>query len=216
MAEDCGNRQRNLFEILEESPSVEPHTAIEGLRYVPDFVTVEQHGALLREIDGNAWMTDLKRRVQHYGYRYDYRSRSVDYSMRIGELPPWAAEIGRRLLAEEHFTELPDQLIVNDYEPGQGISNHIDCEPCFTGIIASLSLGSSCVMNFTNKESGDVIPVFLEPRSLVVLEGGARYGWMHGIPARKSDDVVGRTVRRSRRVSLTFRKVILSESVSLP
>ena len=135
--------------------------------------------------------------------------------MRIGELPPWAGEIGRRLLAEEYITELPDQLIVNEYEPGQGISNHIDCEPCFTGIIASLSLGSSCVMNFTSKESGEVIPVFLEPRSLVVLKGEARYGWMHGIPARKSDDMAGRTVRRSRRVSLTFRKVILSESASL-
>ena len=70
-------------------------------------------------------------------------------------------------------------------------------------------------MNFPSKESGEVIPVFLEPRSLVVLKGEARYGWMHGIPARKNDDVSGRTVRRSRRVSLTFRKVILSESASL-
>ena len=127
MADDSGHWQRDLFDLLEESPSVEPYAAIEGLRYVPDFVTVEQHGTLLREIDSHAWMTDLKRRVQHYGYRYDYRSRSVDYSMRIGELPRWATEIGRRLLAEEYITELPDQLIVNEYEPGQGISNHIDC-----------------------------------------------------------------------------------------
>jgi alkylated DNA repair dioxygenase AlkB len=67
-------------------------------------------------------------------------------------------------------------------------------------------------MNFTNKDSGEVIPVLLEPRSLVVLKGEARYGWMHGIPARKSDDVEGRTLKRSRRVSLTFRKVILQES----
>src|SRR5207248_2739382 len=102
-----------------------------------NFATQEQHDCLLRHIDGNEWMTDLRRRVQHYGYRYDYRSRSVDYSMRIGELPPWAAEVAAKLLSEQFFTERPDQLIVNEYEPGQGISNHIDCEPCFTGVVAS-------------------------------------------------------------------------------
>jgi alkylated DNA repair dioxygenase AlkB len=68
-------------------------------------------------------------------------------------------------------------------------------------------------MNFTNTNCGEVVPILLEPRSLVVLKGEARYGWMHGIPPRKSDIVAGTTVRRSRRVSLTFRKVILTDSV---
>jgi len=214
MADDKGHRQGDLFDSLgEESTTAEPYAVIDGLRYIPNFVTLEEQDRLLREIDANNWITDLRRRVQHYGYRYDYRSRSVDYSMRLGELPPWAAEIASRLLAGRYFTDLPDQVIVNEYEPGQGISNHIDCEPCFTGIIASLSLGSTCMMNFTNKESGEVIPVLLEPRSLVVLHGESRYGWMHGIPFRKSDDVAGRNLKRSRRVSLTFRKVILQDSI---
>jgi alkylated DNA repair dioxygenase AlkB len=209
MAGEQIHRQRDLFEALEGGRPAEPRAAIPGLRYVPDFVTVEEHDRFLREIDANSWMTDLRRRVQHYGYRYDYRSRSVDHSMRLGELPPWAAEVAGRLLAEGYFAELPDQVIVNEYEPGQGISSHVDCEPCFTGTVASLSLGSTCTMNFTNKERGEVIPVFLERRSLVVLAGESRYGWAHGIPPRKSDDVAGRTLKRSRRVSLTFRKVIL-------
>lgn len=212
MREPIDHQQRDLFDGLEsDGASGQPHTSVEGLRYVPDFVTGEQHDRLLREIEANEWRTDLRRRVQHYGFRYDYKSRSVDHSMRIGDLPPWAAELADRLLAERYFPERPDQLIVNEYEPGQGISNHVDCEPCFTGTIASLSLGSACVMNFTHKDSGDVVPLLLEPRSLVALSGKARYDWMHGIPARKSDAVGGRTLRRSRRVSLTFRKVILDQ-----
>src|SRR5438105_957337 len=139
MADDRGQQQRTLFD--EPEAKTQPAcAAIEGLQYVPDFVTIEEHDRLLRQIDIGEWRADMRRRVQHYGYRYDYRSRSVDYSMRIGELPPWAAEIAGRLLAERYFTELPDQMIVNEYEPGQGISNHIDCEPCFTRVVASLSL----------------------------------------------------------------------------
>jgi alkylated DNA repair dioxygenase AlkB len=214
MTDSNSFRQRDLFVDAEcggPTPA-EGYSRVEGLCYVPDFVTADEHDFLVQQIDASPWITDLRRRVQHYGYRYDYRSRSVDYSMRIGELSPWSVEVAERLLADQHFVERPDQIIVNEYEPGQGISNHVDCEPCFTGVIASLSLGSACVMNFTNKSSGEVVPVFLEPRSLVILKGESRYGWMHGIPPRKSDVFAGRTYRRSRRVSLTFRKVILHES----
>jgi len=34
--------------------------------------------------------------VQHYGYRYDYKARTIDHSMRLGELPQWVT-CGRRL-----------------------------------------------------------------------------------------------------------------------
>src|SRR5262249_22705703 len=103
----------------------------------------------------------------------------------------------------------PDQVIVNEYLPGQGIANHIDCQPCFTDTIISLSLGSPCVMDFTHKQTQQVISLLLESRSLVVLQGEARYDWMHGIPARKSDRYGGMMILRERRVSLTFRKVIV-------
>jgi alkylated DNA repair dioxygenase AlkB len=117
MTEHTGQRQRTLFDDFEERRgSTESHTTIEGLQYVTDFVTAEQHDRLLRDIDANEWRSDLRRRVQHYGFRYDYKSRSVDYSMRIGELPPWAAELAGRLLSEQHFPERPDQVIVNEYD----------------------------------------------------------------------------------------------------
>jgi hypothetical protein len=47
--------------------------------------------------------------------------------------------------------------------------------------------------------------------SLLVMKDEARYKWTHGIAKRKSDRYRGRTIVRRRRVSLTFRKVILDE-----
>lgn len=41
-----------------------------------------------------------------------------------------------------------DQLIINEYTPGQGINPHIDNPTLFSSPIVSLSLGSDCVMEF--------------------------------------------------------------------
>lgn len=206
--------QRNLFAVLPEGspndiltpPDVPP---IAGLKYIRDFIDQQRHDDLLGQIDLLPWLTDLKRRVQHYGYKYDYKSRSVNYSMRLGPLPQWAEELADILCVRRLMPERPDQVIVNEYRPGQGIANHVDCVPCFTDTVVSLSLGSPCVMEFANKENRQVLPLLLEPRSIVIMQGEARFAWMHGIPARKTDQYQNRTIHRGRRVSLTFRKVIL-------
>ena len=184
--------------------------AIHGLRYIPDYITEDQHDWLLDRIDEQQWLDDLKRRVQHYGFKYDYKARKVNYDMHIGELPEWLKRLSEKLYEDKHMPEVADQVIINEYEPGQGISSHIDCEPCFRDMIVSLSLGSDCVMDFTNKfDKTKKIPVRLESRSLVVLSSEARYTWLHGIAARKWDEWNGQKQERQRRISLTFRKVII-------
>ncbi len=181
-----------------------------GLQYIRDYITEDQQDWLLTQIDKHEWLNDLKRRVQHYGFKYDYKARKVNRDMHIGELPEWLKRLSEKLHKDEHMPEVADQVIVNEYQPGQGISGHIDCEPCFRDTIASLSLGSGCVMDFTNKDDKtQKIPAWLAPRSLVVLSGEARYKWLHGIAARKSDPCEGEKHERGRRVSLTFRKVII-------
>jgi alkylated DNA repair dioxygenase AlkB len=173
---------------------------IPGLQYLPDFITAEEEQALIVAIDQQPWLNDLKRRVQHYGYKYDYKARSVTADSYIGALPDWL------MPAAQNLSFKPDQAIVNEYLPGQGISAHVDCVPCFGDTIASLSLESGAVMQFTKvHEKHDI---YLEPRSLIILSGPARYEWTHAIPARKSDVVGDFKIERGRRVSLTFRSVI--------
>ncbi|WP_084454391.1 alpha-ketoglutarate-dependent dioxygenase AlkB [Algoriphagus terrigena] len=183
---------------------------VKGLLYIPEYITKEEHLSFWQSVNSENWLGDLKRRVQHYGYKYDYKARFIDYSMRIGELPDWVIGLAKRLHEDGYMTAIPDQLIVNEYMQGQGIASHVDCEPCFGDTIISLSLGSTCVMDFTNKMSKEKIEVFLEPRSLVVLKEDARYLWTHGIAGKKTDQFKGQKYERDTRISLTFRNVILN------
>ena len=209
--------QLDLFSSLNQQPSqpeLPPRNkeaiAIRGLQYIEDYIDEVQHDWLLTQINEQQWLDDLKRRVQHYGFKYDYRARKVNRDMRIGELPDWLKRFSENLYKDGYMPEIADQVIINEYLPGQGISSHIDCEPCFKDTIVSLSLESGCVMNFTNKfDKTKKIPVWLAPRSLVVLSEKARYEWLHGIAARKWDEWDGQKYERQRRVSLTFRKVII-------
>lgn len=180
---------------------------IPGLSYVPDYLSPSEQTELLLIIDAQPWLTDLKRRVQHYGYRYDYKKRAIDSSMYLGALPDWAQRLAQRLHDDGHIAVVPDQLILNEYLPGQGISPHVDCVPCFGDTILSLSLGSPCVMDFTSLKGKRHIPVLLEAGSLVVMKDESRYQWKHAIAPRLRDVYNGTTVVRGRRISLTFRKV---------
>ena len=148
--------------------------------------------------------------MQHYGYVYDYRRRTVTADMKLGDLPKWSYEFVDLLETQPAFSIRADQMIINEYIPGQGIAHHIDCEPCFGDIIASLSLNSTCIMTFIHSKTKTVKQILLKPNSLLIMSGEARYDWKHGIPARKSDRYDGTTYPRSRRVSVTFRKVIVS------
>jgi len=114
-----------------------------------------------------------------------------------------------RLVTDGYMTAAPDQLIVNEYEPGQGISAHVDCVPCFGPVVCSVTLGSQCVMELTAVEGGEVKSLLLERGSLLVLAEDARYKWRHGIRGRKTDTFGEQVLTRGRRVSLTFRTVIV-------
>jgi alkylated DNA repair dioxygenase AlkB len=197
---------------MEELTMPQAVNPIPGLSYTPNYVSTAEENTLLSEIDAQLWLTDLKRRVQHYGWRYDYRAKRVDLTMRLGTLPAWLAAYAQRLHDDGLIPEVPDQVIINEYVPGQGIASHVDCEPCFGETIVSLSLGSPCVMFFTHLQTKDHVPILLERGSLVVMQGEARHGWQHGILPRKVDDYAGQRIERGRRVSLTFRNVINPET----
>lgn len=196
-------------------PSLFPEAAqasclpeVPGLALWPAWITAETEQHLLNRIHAQAWSKELKRHVQHYGWRYSYRARAVSAEMYLGPLPQWAQPLAEHLAAEGCFPQPPDQLIVNKYEPGQGIALHTDCEPCFTETVVSLSLEADTMMQLAPKNAPRAKQSFALPRrSLLILSNEARYEWLHGIPARKTDPAPGGRRPRGRRVSMTFRLV---------
>ena len=173
-----------------------------GAVIVPDFVTPAEEARILLRIAEAPWMTDIGRRVQHYGYRYAYRGGGSRAP--APAFPRWASAMAKRL--REHFAgSLPVQCIVNEYRPGQGIGMHADHHD-FGPVVASLSLADDWPMRFRPRATrpyaagalpGDEVAV-LPRRSVLVLARRARTAWMHGI-----DRSAGRG--RATRLSVTFR-----------
>jgi len=110
------------------------------------------------------------------------------------------------------------QAIINLYNPGEGITPHVDLLRRFDDGIVGVSLGSSCVMDFERvniaeaKGSPDRYGLFLPQGSLVILSGDARYKWTHGIKRDLEDLVESEDgqeapewVKRGTRLSITFR-----------
>ena len=187
------------------------YLGVPGLTYIRDFLSEREEDDIVSVIDRDDWRFDLKRRVQHYGWRYDYKTRQIDPSMRLGFLPAWADDIAQRLFSERLLPQLPDQVIVNEYKGNQGIGKHSDSESFADGI-ATISLLESWEMVFREKGTKNVVPQMLHRRSVAVMKGDARYRWTHEIPNRihKTRKIKGsQQEKRGRRISLTFRKVIV-------
>ena len=202
--------EASLFPDLPTTQTAANSIEVPGLVYRPDFITADEESRLVELLDAQEWNADLKRRVQHYGWKYDYNARRIDKSMRIGSLPNWAHKLSDRLVDERLMHDRPDQLIVNEYRGKQGISRHIDKTHSFTGEVATISLLETWGMVFRWRNRKKV-EKRLARRSAAILMGAARYQWSHEIPARKyelTENHLGEPVRveRKRRISLTFRK----------
>jgi alkylated DNA repair dioxygenase AlkB len=181
-----------------------------GLIYIPDFISIEESINLISYIENQPWSSELNRRVQHYGYRYDYKSRSLDNLSEVLEIEKFFLgflDILTYELNELGLKTRPNQIIVNEYEVGQGITWHIDSEKSFDDNIFIISLLSDCVMKLEHKKTKELIEVFLKKNSLLCLTKESRYDWRHTIPSTKSFMFKGKRVMRARRLSLTCRYI---------
>jgi alkylated DNA repair dioxygenase AlkB len=177
---------------------------VPGLTYVEGFLTEADESKLVGLIDAGEWSNELKRRVQQFGWQYDYKSRELDSSMRLGPLPDWALALAHQLRDKGLLPHTPDQVIVNEYLRNQGIAKHIDCVPCFADGIAMVSLLESWEMVFRHKGGQVKVKKILERGSVAIMSGQARYEWSHEIAPRYQDS---NGKARHRRISITLRKV---------
>lgn len=173
---------------------------IPGASYLREFISVEEEDDLITQIERGEWSHEFARRRQHYGIGYGQQRRA-----KPTPLPAWVEAIARRIVTSGLFSRMPVQALVNEYQPGQGISAHTDYEPFDE--VASLSLASGCLMEFAEIKGDRAASLWLGPRSLLVLTGEARYQWTHAIRPRLADMVAGVKIPRARRLSLTLRTI---------
>lgn len=193
---------------LPECTSVTSHVVVPGLALWENFITPEEEQELIHEIDHDqTWLTTIQRRVQHYGYAFEYDTRDVNLAKPLGKMPRFCQRLLKRLTTgRPDIVPPPNQITINEYIPGQGIAAHVDTVGVFGPTLASLSLASDCVMHFRDSKKTSK-NLDLVQRSVCVFTGEARYRWTHGIAHRKFDLVAGHIRKRRRRISITFRQV---------
>jgi alkylated DNA repair dioxygenase AlkB len=171
----------------------------EGFVYRPEFLSVPEEAELLATITTLTFGAfefqgyTAKRRVVEYGWEYDFSSRKA---AEANPVPEYLVPLRDRVA---QFADVPAQelveAIVTEYPAGAPIGWHRDV-PQFEDVIG-VSLRSSCRMRLKPyKGSGKPVSATLEPRSIYLLRGPARWQFQHSIPA--VDDL---------RYSITFRSL---------
>ncbi len=172
-----------------------------GAHYLPDYITPTEHNRLLRMLDYRQW-------ERFSGVLSKAGPRGLQmYGPTGREDVPTNGPLPKNFTGKAWFDELPFEptsASVWDYPKGSGCEEHIDSED-FSDLIAVISLVSSVQMDFRLKDKHK--DVLLEPCSLLLLSGPARYKWSHAIKARKKDKKYG--IARSRRVSIVLRELLV-------
>mmetsp|Transcript_11106 Transcript_11106/g.12716 ORF Transcript_11106/g.12716 Transcript_11106/m.12716 type:complete len:334 (+) Transcript_11106:60-1061(+) len=157
-----------------------------------------------------------RRRVQHYGFKFDYITRRGDTDNPLDNWPPLIDSLRPRINSEvskalgKGISWISDQGTVNEYVTGEGIAKHIDTHSAFEDGIASLSVGSDSVFRFAPGEDENddrAIEVLIPRRSLFIMTGDSRYYFTHQMPQRKSDKIDSKIVYRGTRYSITLRQI---------
>ena len=213
---------------------------VDGAVVLAEFITEAEEAALLACVDAQPWVDNIHRRVQHYGYTFNYKTFLLDFMSDTPPMPAPVQQVVSKITAGKKGAYKLTQLTVNEYEVGQGIAPHVDTESCFGPYIFILNLAGGIVMTLrkpqdepatSSSSSGSGSSddcdsssnptkrpqikkhLWLPRRSLLVLEREARYSYSHGIAKRTNDVVDGRVLPRGRRVSLTFRQALFASKI---
>ena len=182
-------------------------TTVPGFTLHRDFITIAMEDELMKEIDNQKWVVDYDRRLQYYGYRNELE-KPYDLVAFPVPMPPLVKLLSAQIVERGILISQPDQVIINEYLPGQGIRPHKD-RNYFENQICGINLGSGCIMRFL--KGTDVVDIEVPRRSLYVMQDEVRYKWKHAIPPRKKDIINGNVQHRERRWSITYRNVKMNK-----
>jgi alkylated DNA repair dioxygenase AlkB len=163
-----------------------------GMRYEEEFLSrdEERHWIAfaqslpLKEMNYKGYTA--RRRVVSFGGKYDYVHNRLDEGPPIPrELDALRERVAQWLdVAPAAFT----QVLVAEYREGTPLGWHRDV-PDFEDVVG-VSLLSQALMRFRPyppdaPKKADLIKVTVQPRSIYLLRGPARWDWQHNVAATK-------------------------------
>lgn len=181
-------------------------TAIDGLQYIPNYVSEQEEAQLLRLVDSGQWFHAIRRRIQFYGPVYYYTKHFLpevqpERNYEVSPLSTVQFLLDRferdGIFEMSSSSHAPNQCLVNEYVSNQNIADHVDHAQVFGDTIVGLSLLEPTVMTFSpiapvqqqgqqeQLNQASKFSILLEPRSLYVFKREARYEWKHGIKSSK-------------------------------
>jgi alkylated DNA repair dioxygenase AlkB len=170
------------------APSLPP-----GMRYETEFLSTDEErhwidfaqALPLKEMNYKGYTA--KRRVLSFGGKYDYvRNRLEDGPPIPRELDPLREKVAAWLgAAPDAFT----QVLVAEYREGTPLGWHRDV-PDFEDVVG-VSLLSDAQMRFRpyppqSPKKKDVLKIAVQPRSIYLLRGPARWEWQHSVVATQT------------------------------
>jgi alkylated DNA repair dioxygenase AlkB len=217
---NCFEKLKIFKPLALQIKNIQPKMSIPGLYYFPNVIDPELADDITEFLNDQDWKgvstSETGRKVQQYGYEYDYSTRKGSDYKKINPIPELLLllqQMGLKTIGELMDEETLNlctlnQCIVNKYEPKQGISAHIDKES-FGPVIVCFTLGSGTTMTFTTIKNNEkiVFEKYVEPNSVYLMTGESRYKWKHEIKSRVSDETKNGKIRRGTRISVTFRTV---------
>lgn len=217
------------IKVLPPVCQVQHSDSVPGLEIHSDFVSASEEDAIVVFLEGQAWRTDLARRVIHYGGTYccmpprtataEERQRIENTILKAQPMPSEFGFLTDRMIGRKLYTKaaIPKYCIVNEYNEAQGISAHVE-NFRFKSPVCGLTLCAGDWMRFhelvkpddgsvRSGKAGEALrtgrkkDIWMPRRSLLVMKGEARERWQHEIVRSKRD----RKTKDWKRVSLTFR-----------
>ena len=158
------------------------------MRYEEGFLSAHEEAHLLGEIarlpleEAQYKEYTARRRILAFGSKYDFGANELNSAAPIpGFLLPLRERVAAKTgIAAERFAD----ALVTEYRPGTPLGWHRDV-PEFE-VVVGVSLASACRMRFrryphVKRSKEKPLELVIEPRSIYVLQGEARWGWQHSV-----------------------------------
>ncbi|KMQ48893.1 hypothetical protein A7C99_5852 [Trichophyton rubrum] len=181
--------------------------------YIPDFISEDEEGILLSKITSvpaPRWTQLSRRRLQTWP-----SVLSKSNTLLASPLPDWlespiASRFRDLCIFAESPHKSPNHVLINEYQPGQGIMPHEDGSAYYP-IVATVSLAAPIILDIYDKRPNDLpapeLPsvekeavrgqiaprfrILQERRSLLITTGTLYSDFLHGIAEKTSDEDLG-------------------------